>query len=181
MIFLGNYKDWISRDLLDTLISETGKKVPVWQPDKWKDHPTLDEFREKTRPGYSEKDYYFHQFNSASPELEKFDIDLNKLPIEENESYWWFIKLYPGEFQPMHIDPQLVYAKSPQRYTLFLQDWQPGHIYTWENQMITDYKAGDFFKWEDPMCIHGAVNIGFEPRLTLQITTYTDLTHHFSA
>ena len=72
----------------------------------------------------------------------------------------------------MHIDPFLVEVKRPVRYSLFLQDFTPGHIYVYDNKMISDYKKGDLYEWSDPMCIHGCANIGFNNRYTFQITLH---------
>jgi hypothetical protein len=55
---------------------------------------------------------------------------------------------------------------------MFLEDWKPGHVFIWEDQYISNYKAGDLYKWYDPMMYHGVVNIGHETRYTLQITTH---------
>jgi hypothetical protein len=154
------------------LSTKPGDTVPVWQPDRWKGHPMLDAARERARSGYSHKDHNFQQFNSGSADMKDFKFELPKLPNDDRKLAWWFIKLLPGQMQAMHFDPHLIEMKNPERYTLFLQDWQPGHIFTWEDNMIANYFAGDLYKWSDPMCFHGCVNIGYETRYTLQITTY---------
>ena len=74
--------------------------------------------------------------------------------------------------QAMHIDPHLVEVANPVRYTMFLQDWEPGHIFVYDDQMLSNYKAGDLYEWSDPMIVHGVVNIGFNNRYTLQITMH---------
>jgi hypothetical protein len=55
---------------------------------------------------------------------------------------------------------------------MFLQDWQPGHIFVWKDQTIANYKAGDIFEWSDPELLHGVANLSFNPRYTLQITSH---------
>jgi hypothetical protein len=54
-----------------------------------------------------------------------------------------------------------------------LLDYQPGHIFVNDNYLLADYKSGDLFLWDDPMCYHGVVNISMTTRLTLQISAYT--------
>ena len=76
------------------------------------------------------------------------------------------------QFQAMHIDPQLTEVGNFVRYTMFLQDWEPGHIFVWDDQYISNYKAGDMYEWSDPMTVHGPANIGYNTRYTLQITMY---------
>jgi hypothetical protein len=60
MIFLDNYREFVTDEIMDAMENRTGDVVPVWQPDKWKDHPMLDEAREKTRSGYADRGDVFH-------------------------------------------------------------------------------------------------------------------------
>lgn len=171
MIYLGNYKDYVTTELMYHLETHDGETVPVWQPDRWSGDTRLEKIRELARHGYSNGKHNFQQFNSKSKDMENFVLTLP--PIFNNKNFvWWIIKLYPGQMQSMHFDPHLIDCKNPQRFTLFLQDFQPGHIFVWDNQIISDYKSGDLFQWSDPMCYHGCVNIGYETRYTLQITTF---------
>jgi hypothetical protein len=55
---------------------------------------------------------------------------------------------------------------------MFLQDWEPGHIFVYDDKIAANYKAGDMFEWSDPMTIHGPANIGYNTRYTLQITLF---------
>jgi len=172
MNLVGNYKDWITPELMSHLETNTGDTVPVWQPDRWKGHPMLDAARERARAGYSNDKHNFQQFNVDSKDMKSFKIELPVLPNDDRLATWWFVKLLPGQMQAMHFDPHLLSCVNPKRYTMFLQDWQPGHIFTWDNQMLGNYQSGDVYEWSDPMCYHGVVNIGYETRYTLQITTY---------
>jgi len=169
MEFVKNYADWITPEFMQYITDNDGDTVPVWQPDRWKGHPTLDEARERARAGYEHRNHNFQQFNSKTPGMIKFDLPV--IDGDSRQQLWWVIKLLPGQMQSMHIDPHLISVKNPQRYTMFLQDWQPGHIFTWDDKMLSNYCAGDLYRWTDPMCYHGVVNIGYRTRYTLQITT----------
>jgi hypothetical protein len=169
MVLIGNYSDWIPLALMEHIKSHDGDTVPVWQPDRWKGHPMLDEARERARPGYSNNKHNFQQFNSTTEGM--VNIELPAIPNDSRRMFWWVVKLHPGQMQTMHFDPHLLSESNPGRYTMFLEDWQPGHIFTWGDKMLSNYKAGDLYKWSDPMCYHGVVNIGYKPRYTLQITT----------
>lgn len=169
MIYIGNFKYLITVELMDYLTTHSGDTVPVWQPDKWQGHPMLDEARERARSGYSHRSHDFQQFNSKTEGM--INVDLPEIEGDDRIKLWWIVKLLPGQMQSMHFDPHLVECVNPKRYTMFLQDWQPGHIFTWDNKMLGEYKAGDMYEWRDPMCYHGVVNIGYETRYTLQITT----------
>ena len=172
MNLINNYADWITEDLMGFLKSCQGEKTPVWQPDRWSNNDILEEYKEKARPGYSNNNYFFHQLNPQSPEIKNFKFNLLELPKKRKYLNWWFVILYPGEFQAMHIDPQLTEVENPVRYTLFLQDWEPGHVFVYDDEILTKYKKGDLFEWSDPMTLHGPANIGYNTRYTLQITLY---------
>ena len=172
MEFIGNYKDWITPELMNHLVDSEGDTRPVWQPDRWSGHPLLDSHRERVRPGYEHTGHTFQQFNINSLDMQGFKIERPVIPEDDRDGFWWFIKLLPGQMQAMHFDPHLIDTVNPARYTMFLQDYQPGHIFTYDDKIMSNYKAGDLFKWKDPMMYHGVVNIGYENRYTLQITTY---------
>lgn len=170
MELIKNYANWITPEFMQYLEQNDGDTRPVWQPERWQGHPMLDEARERARVGYAHRNHDFQQFNSKTQGVIKFD-----LPVIEDDrrtQMWWIIKLHPGQMQSMHFDPHLVDTKNPKRYTMFLQDWIPGHIFTWGDKMLSNYKAGDMYRWTDPMCFHGVVNIGYRIRYTLQITTH---------
>lgn len=172
MIYIDNFSNWITPQFMNHIANRQGDTVPVWQPDRWKGHPMLDEARERARSGYSHRSHDFQQFNAKSKDMQDFDLTLFEIPNDTRPAVWWVVKLLPGQMQAMHFDPHLLETPDPARYTLFLEDWKPGHIFVWDDKIITDYKAGDLYKWEDPMCYHGCVNIGYDTRYTLQITTY---------
>lgn len=171
MELIGNYASWITPELMELIKNNPGDTIPVWQPNRWTGRPEWDEARERARPGYSDNKHFFQQFNPYCKDMEGFDLVLPKIPGDDRTAMWWIVKLLPGQMQSMHFDPHLIEYKNPQRYTLFLEDWKPGHVYVWGDQYISNYKAGDFYKWKDPMCYHGCVNIGYDNRYTLQITT----------
>jgi hypothetical protein len=172
MELIKNYSSWLDQGVVQYLENRTGDTVPVWQPDRWKGHPDLDAARERARIGYSNNIHFFQQFNINSPDMQDFKLTIPDIEHNNRRISWWFIKLLPGQMQTMHFDPHLLSCVNPTRYTLFLQDWQPGHIFTYADRILVDYKAGDLYKWSDPMCYHGVVNIGYSTRYTLQITTH---------
>jgi hypothetical protein len=53
-----------------------------------------------------------------------------------------------------------------------LQDYEPGHIFIYKDDIINDYLMGDVYEFESPTDIHGAANIGHTPRLMLLVTEY---------
>jgi hypothetical protein len=172
MRFIANYVEFASDELLNHLETHKGDTVPVWQPDRWSGHPMLDEARERARIGYSDNKHFFQQFNQLSADMKDYNLLLPPIPDDDRKTVWWMIKLLPGQMQSMHFDPHLIDCINPRRYTLFLQDWEPGHIFVYDDKIITNHKRGDLYEWTDPMCYHGVVNIGYTNRYSLQITTF---------
>ena len=173
MNYIGNYADWIiENNIIEMLNAKQGDCTPVWQPDRWTGNETLEHFRELARPGYSNNKFFFHQLNAGSTEMKDYNFPWMELPETRAKKFWWFVKLYPGEFQAMHVDPHLTELENFVRYTMFLQDWEPGHIFVYDDKILNNYKAGDLYEWSDPETIHGPANIGYNPRLTLQITLH---------
>jgi len=148
----------IHQETLDYIISTTGIRKPelpikdyqLKDYSKW-----VDAGYDLNRIGW--EFYTGDSFNWTVP-----------LPFEGNIS-WWFSKLNPGDIFPMHVDTynETVNVK---RYWVAYTDYQPGHIFTYDNILLTDYKAGDMFEFTDPTMNHGACNIGFTPKISLQIS-----------
>lgn len=91
-----------------------------------------------------------------------------KLPFEGNVS-WWFSKLNPGDLFPMHVDSYSE-SKTIKRYWVACKDYEPGHIFVYGDKVLTDYKKGDMYEFTDNNILHAAVNVGFTPKVTLQIS-----------
>jgi hypothetical protein len=103
---------------------------------------------------------------------EKKDVSFDIIPPWINGEYhWWITKLMPGQFMPMHTDPH-THSRPCKRYWMPLQDYHLGHIFMYNNEVITDYNAGDVYVYDHEHDMHGAANIGHIPRLVLQITEY---------
>ena len=85
--------------------------------------------------------------------------------------HWWFTKMTPGQFMPMHTDPH-AHDKPCKRYWMPLQDYTSGHVFIYKDEMITDYKAGDVYQFDNEIDIHGAANIGHTCRIMMLITEY---------
>lgn len=103
---------------------------------------------------------------------ERKDVSFDIIPPFVKGTYhWWITKLLPGQFMPMHTDPH-THECPCIRYWIPLQDYVPGHIFIYKDQMIANYKKGDVYSYEHSVDNHGAANIAHIPRLVLQITEY---------
>jgi hypothetical protein len=179
MQYVGNFIDRIPDGLIETVLREDGRVTPVYQPEKWKGTPEIEAaLKEVESAGYNKLDYHFYQFTNSTECMQPYLEDLkwlsfdNILPKTYDHYHWWIVKYYPGDMQPMHVDPHVRGMNECLRYTMMLTDFQDGHILTYGDFMLTDYKAGDLFLWKDFHCLHGAVNIGFDPRISLQVSFY---------
>ena len=174
MKYIGNFIDRIPAGLIETVLSDPGDLTPVYQPDKWSDRKEYDDARVSLEnAGYPALDYHFHQYtkNTAciQPYVDQIDFRFD-LDDFLHEFHWWFIKLDPGEMQPMHFDPHVLDTHTCNRYTMMLTDFEDGHIFTYGDVLLNNYKAGDLFLWPDSMVLHGVANIGMRPRLSLQMS-----------
>lgn len=175
----GNFLSNLPAGLIDLLLEEDGDIVPVYQPEKWQGKPEYDEARKAVeRAGYDKLNYTFHQYTKDTPCMKKFlngsDLDVSfALDSRQfSQMHWWFIKLDPGEMQPMHFDPHITDTNNCLRQTMMLTEFKDGHIFVYEDYLLTDYVTGDLFEWPDPMIKHGVANISHYPRVSLQLSFY---------
>lgn len=103
---------------------------------------------------------------------EKQDVSFDIVPPWfEGPYHWWITKLMPGQFMPMHTDPH-THNQPCRRYWVPMQDYQPGHVFVLNDEMVTHYKKGDIYTYDHEHDMHGAANIGHVPRIVLQVTEY---------
>jgi hypothetical protein len=166
MKFIGNFSDWINPLWVDEILSLRGDGRPM-EGQKPNSPTMIEEYKKSIEAGYREDVVYFWMFNSKN-----LSFDPGSLPWTTDNYHWWVTKMYPGQFMPMHVDPHTTYEKNSKRYWIPLQDWESGHIFMYENKVITDYKKGDVWQYKDSKALHGAANIGHTPRLVLQVSTH---------
>lgn len=166
MKYIGNYNSWIdSRWLAEVLTSRgTGRPKEGQLPDS----PEMaEEYRKAVAAGYKNDVIYFWMFDKHNVTFE-----IPKPPWVENNFHWWITKMLPGNFMPIHKDPHTMYQPNSKRFWIPLQDWEIGHIIAYEDVVLTNYKAGDVWEYDDSTALHGAANIGYTPRIVLQVSTY---------
>jgi hypothetical protein len=190
MNYIGNENNWITNELMDLLENNSGSKLPVWNPNRFRGHPLLDKVRIAGESYFGEKipNNFFHVFYSQTDCMKNYNFVLPDLIPSQESIVWWFSKLDPGEYQFMHYDaillgvahddPEFTNVASakklinPKRYTMFLQDYHPGHVFIYDDKISINYKKGDIFEWSNQETLHGVVNISFKTRYTLQLVMY---------
>lgn len=88
-----------------------------------------------------------------------------------------FHRLTPGRYLPEHKDRYGFYSKkynikdieTINRIIVFLEDNKSGHLLIVNDKVYNDWKAGDCVMWAGTTP-HSAINLGVEPRYTMQIT-----------
>jgi hypothetical protein len=96
------------------------------------------------------------------------NFDSHNLEFCLNKKHkWWIAKIMPGKCFPMHRDSFDLSDGKISRYWMALDDHKFGHVFILEDQILQDYKKGDVFKFSDEL--HGAANVGTEPKLSMQI------------
>jgi hypothetical protein len=163
LIYQGNFANWIDPQWRELVLNTVGQARPRdWPPETAAESA---EYQKAQEAGYdlTAVDWWVY---------EKHDLSINiDPPWCTGKTDWWITKLMPGQFMPMHTDP-FTHYETCKRYWVPLQDFSPGHLFVYGNELIKDYKAGDVFEYYDSRDTHGAANIGHTPRVILQVTEY---------
>lgn len=163
MIYVGNFEDWVNPIWRKLVLERDGQARPRdWPPETAIESA---EYRKAQEAGYD-----LTAVNWWIYEKQDLDIDINP-PWCTGETSWWITKLLPGQFMPMHTDP-FTHYKNCKRFWVPLQDYKPGHLIVYGDNIISNYKTGDVYTYINSTDIHGAANIGHEPRVILQVTEY---------
>jgi len=162
MIYIGNYSNYIQQEWIDFIMSNDGTRRPGGGR-----NPNVEEFQNASKSGYDLTQTYWYIYESDT-----FPFTINPPITVSNVFIWWFIKMLPGNIMPMHKDPHAVNEQNSKRYWMALQDYEPGHIFIYNKELLTDYKKGDIYMYDDSRELHGACNIGYVPRLVFNFSTY---------
>jgi hypothetical protein len=167
MNYIGNFAEWIDSSWVNEVSANRGTARPSEgkRPDSLEEEL---EYAKARAAGYKDDDTFFYMFTKNNT---SFDI---VAPFINGKYHWWITKMLPGNFMPVHVDPHAIFQKNSKRYWMPWQDYEPGHLFLYEEQVITNYKKGDLYEYANSSAIHGASNIGHSPRIVLQISTFED-------
>lgn len=163
MKYIGNYSTWIKKEWVNTILSTDGQARP-------RDWPPASAVESAEYSKYKTAGYDLSAVNWWVYEHRDLRLDIIP-PWTSNKIHWWFTKMMPGQFMPVHTDPH-AHDQPCNRYWMPLQDYEFGHVFLYNNQMISDYKKGDVYMFDNERDMHGAANIGHTPRIMLLITEY---------
>lgn len=161
MKFLGNYKNWVNDELLNTVIATDGELRPGNEINQ----SSKDQYNEwNLKEAEGAKFYFYYKFDKVKTIV---------LPFETTGIVkWWFVKLNPTYTFPLHRDTFKDDSKEIRRFWIPYQDYIPGHIFIYKDTFIKDYQAGDIFEFDDPLALHGSANLSKIPKVSLQIINY---------
>lgn len=165
--YVGNYADCVPRHWNEYVLENEGEIRPnhrmIITPDVER------QFADWIDAGYVQNDavkWHLYTGYHLGEELDLKQFDFCK----DKQVKWWIVKIDPGRFFPMHIDTMNEDDIDPKRYWIALQDSKWGHVFIDDQDNLRDYKRGDVFLFDNK--IHGAANVGLEPKISLQILTY---------
>jgi len=123
---------------------------------------------------YYNKDYLLQSFNEELPCADKFKESLDAA----HASVSWTCVL-PDVILPTHSDTFYTLRQKHNvsieqcfRYLIFLEDWTFGQFVGFTNKNITNWKAGDVWKF-DSTEMHFAVNASNELFHTCQVSSFS--------
>lgn len=158
MKYIGNFSEYIPEGICDKIMKGSDVKsflTEYHNPEEWK------HWKEA---GYSDEMLSYYDLLNKD-----LNIDVC-LPSEVFGDILeiWFSRLDPGELLPLHQDG---YDFDPNfsRYSMFLQDYIPGHVFVYGDEIITGYKSGDVYQFDNPFIWYAACNMGLQSRFTMQI------------
>lgn len=164
--YIGNFNVWLEQDWIDTAYQLQGEPRPAMKPD---DKYHFEVYQDSIKAGYDMSQIHFWHFKHS-----KFPHTIVPPWLTHAEYYWWIVKMYPSQIMPIHKDPDVESIRPVARYWMPWQDYEEGHAFIINGELATNYKRGDVFRYVRQNEIHGSCNIGYSPRLILQVTEFLD-------
>lgn len=160
--YIGNYANWIQPEWIEYFKNNQGQARPPSCP---VDEYHTEVYKKAGESGYDLTAVHFWYFKHS-------DVPFNIVPpwITSSDYYWWMVKMMPSQYMNMHQDPDV--DKDIVRYWMPWTDYEPGHIFIIDGQLITDYKAGDVFAYVKQDAYHGSSNIGYTTRYVFQVSEF---------
>lgn len=165
--YIGNYANLIPENWNEFVLQNQGEVRPnekiVMTPDVRK------QFKVWNDAGYLDNPCVQWELFTGyyiGEELDVFSFDFCK----NKNVDWWIVKLQPGRFFPMHRDTIKEDQKNFKRYWIAMDNYKWGHVFIDNSNVLRDYKRGDVFLFDNDL--HGAVNVGLESKISLQILTW---------
>lgn len=180
VIFLGNIAPFWQAELTEVVKLAQSK---TWRTRGQGTDRSAEEYNQEEydleEQGYG-KDYVISDLSWEIPEIFNriglwFGMDNNKMRLHVQ---------HPGQVWNLHLDKLEKWNPADpsqvMRVMIALNDWEPGHFFSYGNHVHTQWHAGDVttFDWQN--LPHSTANAGHTPRITLQMTgIVTEKTRNF--
>jgi hypothetical protein len=115
---------------------------------------------------------YIGNYKELVSNFDNIDLKLLNLPEQRQTSMCNILEFEPGKIEYAHVDNFLSTANNPVKYLMFLNDWEIGHILTYNGDMLADYKVGDLYQLTDSTLTYCYANIGYTSSTILEIKLY---------
>jgi hypothetical protein len=166
MQLVNNISEWIPDWLINFLLQKSVGEIT----------PTCEEHYEHyLAKMWKEKGYDLNRLRFTFFYKNHFPQEIVLPNFFKNVVEVWCSKLEVGDLIPLHEDAYTYDYQNIERYWIALQDWKYGHIFQHKDEIITKYKCGDVFKFDNAKDIHGACNFGYEPKLSIQVSCLKDV------
>jgi hypothetical protein len=180
-------------------VTSLGSLVPFWQaeldhivqlaqPKTWR---TRGRGADRPAEEYDQEDYDLEQFGYGKDHVVA-DLTWDVPAIFEKLVLWFGMdnckmRLHvqqPGQVWNLHLDKLEKWnpddPSKVMRVMVALNDWEPGHFFSYGNYVHAGWRAGDVHTFDWQNIPHSTANAGHGPRITLQITgVVTDRTREF--
>jgi hypothetical protein len=167
---------------------ELNSIIKLAQPKMWRNRG---QGPDRSGEEYDQEDYDLEQFGYGK-EFVVSDLTW-EVPDTFNKIAVWFgmdnckMRLHvqrPGQMWNLHLDKLEKWnPKDPSkvmRVMIALNDWEPGHFFSYGNYIHSGWHAGDVTTFDWRNIPHATANAGHVLRITLQMTgVVTDRTHDF--
>ena len=178
--FLGNISPFWKDDLAAV--------IELAKPRTWR---TRGQGKDRPAEEYDQEDYDLEQFGYGKDHVVG---DLTwEIPESLERIGLWFamenskMRLHvqrPGQVWNLHLDKLEKWNREDpskvMRVMIALNDWEPGHFFSYGNYIHTGYRAGDVHTFDWQNLPHSTANAGHSPRIKLQLTgVVTDKTRDF--
>ena len=168
---------------------ELDTTIELARPKTWRTRGK--EGNERPDEEYDQEDYDLEQFGYGKDHVVS---DLTwEVPHTFDKIAVWFgmdnckMRLHvqrPGQVWNLHLDKLEKWnpedPSKVMRIMIALNDWEPGHFFSYGNYMHSGWHAGDVTTFDWRNLPHATANAGHGPRITLQMTgVVTDQTQNF--
>ena len=168
---------------------ELDTTIELARPKTWRTRGK--EGNERPDEEYDQEDYDLEQFGYGKDHVVS---DLTwEVPSTFDKIAVWFgmdnckMRLHvqrPGQMWNLHLDKLEKWnpedPSKVMRIMIALNDWEPGHFFSYGNYMHSGWHAGDVTTFDWRNLPHATANAGHGPRITLQMTgVVTDQTQNF--